>query len=120
MVSTWDEHLRLDKLDHDTAVIEICQYEVLGEAQYDDKGECILPSDVDPENVVGIEDGLIVGGMLKCWDDTLFKYDAKTLPDAINWLKEIGWKFNTSLLVELAQAVGVSASEATALPTKPK
>ena len=57
MVSTWTEYLRLDKKDDNSAVLETCQYEVLGEVQSDEEGNQILPPDIDPEDVVRIEDG---------------------------------------------------------------
>lgn len=108
MVSTWNEYLRLDKKDHSSAVLEICQYEVLGEMQYDEEGKGTLPPEIDPEDVVGIEDGLICGGVLACGDDQSFLFTAETIPEAVEWLKENGWKCNTKLLAELAKAVGAS------------
>ncbi|WP_426611833.1 hypothetical protein [Bradyrhizobium sp. McL0616] len=64
MASTWTEYLRLDKEADNGAVLEICQYEVLGEMQSDEEGNQILPPDIDPEDVVRIEDGYICGGAL--------------------------------------------------------
>jgi hypothetical protein len=43
MASTWTEYLRLDKEDDNSAVLEICQYEVLGEARSDEEGNWMLP-----------------------------------------------------------------------------
>jgi hypothetical protein len=39
MVSTWTEYLRLSKPSNETALLEICQYEALGEQTYNDEGE---------------------------------------------------------------------------------
>jgi hypothetical protein len=108
MVSTWTEYLRLKKKDDCSAILEICQYEVLGEAEYDDEGKCTLPPGIEPKDVVGIEDGLVVGGILGCGDDQSFQFTRETLPNAIDWLHENGWKPNTKLLAELAKAVGAS------------
>ena len=49
MVSTWTEYLRLDKKDDNSAVLETCQYEVLGEVQSDEEGNQILPPDNTPD-----------------------------------------------------------------------
>jgi hypothetical protein len=100
--------LRLDKKDHSSAVLEICQYEVLGEMQYDEEGNGTLPPEIDPVDVVGLEDGFIVGGVLACGDDQSFLFTTETIPEAVEWLKENGWKCNTKLLAELAKAVGAS------------
>ena len=111
MASTWTEYLRLDKEADNGAVLEICQYEVLGEMQSDEEGNQILPPDIDPEDVVRIEDGYICGGALACGDDQSFQFTTETVPEAIEWLKDNGWKCNTEVLEELAKAVGASTSE---------
>ena len=111
MVSTWTEYLRLNKKDDKSAVLEICQYEVLGEVQSDEEGNEIVPPDIDPADVVQIEDGYICGGTLACGDDQSFQFTTETIPKAIEWLKDNGWKCNTELLAELAKAVGASTSE---------
>ena len=111
MASTWTEYLRLDKKDDNSAVLETCQYEVLGEVQSDEEGNQILPPDIDPENVVRIEDGLICGGVLTSEYGESFQFTTETISEAIEWLKENGWECNTKMLAELAQAVGASSSE---------
>jgi hypothetical protein len=116
MVSTWNEYLRLDKKDHSSAVLEICQYEVLGEMQYDEEGNRTLPPEIDPEDVVGLEDGFIVGGVLACGDDQSFLFTTETIPEAVEWLKENGWKCNTKLLAELAKAVRAPTSKTKTTP----
>jgi hypothetical protein len=110
MANTWTEYLRLDKKNDNSAVLEICQYEVLGEVQSDEEGNQILPPDIDPEDAVRIEDGYICGGALACGDDQSFQFTAERIPDAIKWLNDNGWKCNTELLAELAKAVGASTS----------
>jgi hypothetical protein len=87
MVSTWNEYLRLGKEGDNSAVLEICQYEVLGEVQSDEEGNQILPPDIDPDDVVKIEDGYICGGVLECWDGQSFLFTRETIPAAIEWLE---------------------------------
>ena len=112
MVSTWTEYLRLDKKDNNSAVLEICQYEVLGEMQSDEEGNDILPPNIDPEDVVRIEDGYIIcGGVLTSKYGESFQFTTETIPEAIKWLKDNRWKCTTELLAELAKAVGASTSE---------
>ncbi len=116
MASTWTEYLRLNKKDGYSAVLAICQYEVLGEMQYDEEGNEILPPEIDPEDVVRIEDGLICGGVLACGDDQSLLFTSETTPAAIDWLKDNGWKCNALLLTELANAVGASTNQTKATP----
>lgn len=106
MASSWTEYLRLDKKANNSAVLENCQYEVLGEAEYDDEGNLTLPPKVNPEDVVRVEDGYICGGVLTSEYGEAFLFDAGTIPDAIEWLKNNGWKCNAELVAELAKAVG--------------
>ena len=48
MVSTWNEYLRLDKNPDGAAKLEICRYEALAEAEYDEDGELLaLPAQID-------------------------------------------------------------------------
>jgi hypothetical protein len=79
--------------------------------QYDEEGKGILPPEIDPKDVVGIEDGFICGGVLACGDDQSFLFTTETIQEAIDWLKDKGWKCNTELLTELAKAVGASTSQ---------
>src|SRR4051812_12157624 len=95
MASTWTEYMRLDKKADNSAVLEICQYEVLGEMQYDEEGNATLPPDIDQADVVKIEDGYICGGALACGDDQFFQFTIDTIPEAIEWLKDNGWKCET-------------------------
>jgi hypothetical protein len=108
MASTWTEYLRLDKRDDSSAILEICQYEVLGEVQSDEEGNQTLPPDIDPEDVVRIEDGYICGGVLSSEYGESFRFKTETISEAVEWLKDNGWKCNIELLVELAKAVGAS------------
>jgi hypothetical protein len=63
----------------------------------------VLPPDIDPEEVVSINDGYILGGILSCEDFRYFKFTKETLQDAIEWLKDNGWEYDTEeLLAELA------------------
>jgi hypothetical protein len=113
MVSTWNEYLRLNKNDDNSAVLEICQYEVLGEAGFDEEGNMIVPPDIDPKDVVGIEDGCVVGGALTSEYGESFQFTAETISEAIEWLKKNRWECSADLLDDLAKAVGAKAQ-----PTK--
>jgi hypothetical protein len=105
MASTWTEYLRLDKKDDNSAVLEICQYEVLGQMQGDEEGNPMLPPDIDPKEVVRIEDGYICGGVLTSEYGASMQFTTETISEATEWLKDNGWKCNAELLAELAKAV---------------
>ncbi|WP_063979924.1 hypothetical protein [Bradyrhizobium sp.] len=110
MASTWTEYLRLDKKSDHSAVLEICQYEVLGEMQGDEEGNPILPPEIDPKDVVRIEDGYICGGVLTSeYGGESFQFTTESISEAIEWLKDWG-KCDTELLAELVKAVGAPTS----------
>jgi hypothetical protein len=115
MVSNWTEYLRLSKPDHDSALLEICQYEALGEQTSNDEGEPEEPPDeIDGKKVVGIEDGIIIGGDLICYNEFIH-FIEQTLPDAISWLGDI-WTTSNELLRELAIVVGASTTKTKTTP----
>jgi hypothetical protein len=106
MVSTWTEYLRLSKPNKNNALLEICRYEGLGEQKWDEEGEPVEPPDeIDGKKVVGVEDGIIIGGELTCWHhDESFAFMPTTLAAAIEWLKSHGWKITDKLIGELRDA----------------
>lgn len=107
MVSTWNEYLRLDKNDGGTAKLEVCQYEVLAEVECDEDGnELPVPEHINGKEVIGVEDGYVVGGTLACEDDRSLIYGPGEIDDAIEWLKSEGFKVDHDLIVELQKAVG--------------
>ena len=115
MVSNWTEYLRLSKPDKDSALLEICQYEALGQQTFDDEGVPEEPPyDIDGKEVVGVEDGIIIGGDLRCWNDS-FHFTKQTLPDAIEWLGD-NWNSSNELLDELAKAVAASTTKTKIAP----
>jgi hypothetical protein len=113
MVSNWTEYLRLSKSSCDSALLEICGHEVLGEQTCNDEGEPEEPpTKIDGKDVIGVEDGMIIGGDLKCHNDEhMFRFTKQTLPDAINWLDTNRWGSSDELLGELAIAVGASTKK---------
>ena len=116
MVSTWTEYLRLSKSDKDSALLEICQYEALGQQTWDDEGVPEeAPDEIDGKKIVGVEDGIIIGGDLTCWNDSV-RFTKQTLPDAIEWLGDNGWNISNELADELAKAVGASTSKTRTAP----
>jgi hypothetical protein len=67
-------------MDEKTALLELCQYEVLGELQPSEDGErFVFPEEIDPSEVVGTEDGIIIGGQLLCSDDDSFCFEQDTI-----------------------------------------
>lgn len=112
MVSTWTEYLRLSKPDTDSALLEICQYEALGERTWDGEGEPVdAPDEIDGKNVVGVEDGMVIGGELQCGNGS-FHFTKQTLPDAIEWLGD-NWNISDDVCHELAEAVGATTGSTT-------
>jgi len=105
MASTWTEYLRLNKEADGIAVLEICQYQVLAEAHFDDQGHPILPPNIDPKDVVQIEDGYICGGTLTSEYGASFQFTRQTISDAVDWLKDNGWECSTEMLADLNEAV---------------
>ena len=102
IVSTWTEYLRLCKMDEKKALLEVCQYEVLGELQPSEDGErFVIPEEIDPSEVVGTDDGIIVGGQLLCSDDGPFCFEQDKIQDAIDWLKVRQWDMSDQLVSEL-------------------
>jgi hypothetical protein len=107
MVSTWNEYLVLDRNHDGNAKLEICQYEALAEAECDDDGnELPLPKHINGKEVIGVEDGYIVGGALACYDDRSLIYGPREIKVAIEWLKTKGFKIDNDLIAELQKAVG--------------
>jgi hypothetical protein len=107
MASRWTEYLRLSKPSNDSALLEICQYESLA---WDGVPE-ELPDEIDGKKVVGVEDGIIIGGDLVCrYDTDSFQFTKQTLPDAISWLGD-NWKSSDRLLRKLAIAIGASITK---------
>jgi hypothetical protein len=113
-VSTWTEYLRLNKPGKNSALLEICMYEALGEQTRDEEGEPLEPpAEIGGKKVVGVDDGIIIGGDLTCWKhEYSFSFTRDTLPDAIGWLGAQGWKGSDKFLPELAKAVGGKSSAA--------
>jgi hypothetical protein len=107
MVSTWNEYLRLDKNNDGTARLEICQYEVLAEVEYDEDGnELPLPTQIDRKDIIGVEDGYVVGGSLSCRDDQFLVFGIGEIDVAITWLNNNGFKTDNEIIAELQKAVG--------------
>src|SRR5262245_61190377 len=87
MVITWNEYLRLHKNDDGTATLEICQYMPLAEVGYDEDGnELAVPEYANGEKVVGVEDGVIVGGALAWHDERSLVYGPDQIDLAVEWL----------------------------------
>jgi len=107
MVSTWTEYLRLGKNRDGTARLEICQYEALAEAEYDDDGnELPLPAQINGKQVIGVEDGYIIGGPLSCWHDEFLVFGIGEIDLATGWLKDNGFNTDKEIIAELQKAVG--------------
>jgi len=91
MVSTWTEFLRLSKAGANTAVLEVCMYEGLGELdQPEDEGEePIIPEEIDGKKVMGVDDGYIIfGGELLCFDEeNRLRYGKADFEGAVKWLE---------------------------------
>ena len=86
-------------------MLEICQYEALAEAKYDDDGnELPLPAQIDGKEVIGVEDGYIIGGTLSCWDDRFLVFGIGQIDVAITWLKSNGFKPDNEIIAELQKA----------------
>jgi hypothetical protein len=107
MASTWTEYLRLSKPHKNSPLLEICMYEGLGEQKWNEDGEpAELPDKINGKKVVGVDDGIIVGGALGCYsDDDSLSFTKHTLPDAISWLASHKWKSSDELLPEITKAV---------------
>ena len=104
MVSTWNEYLRLNKNDDGTAKLEVCQYEALGQVECDEEGNDLpVPDQINGKEVIGVEDGYIIGGTLICHDDKSIIYGPGEIDDAVSWLKSEG--FDNDLIAELRKAV---------------
>jgi hypothetical protein len=113
MVSTWNEYLRVDRNGDGTAKLEICRYEALTEAEYDEDGnELPLPAQIDGKDVIGVEDDYVVGGSLSCWDDRFLVFSIGEIEVAISWLKSNGFKTGTEIIGELQKAVEIGKSQA--------
>ena len=107
MVSTWTEYLCLAKDANGDCRVEICQYEVLAEFENTDEhgNELEIPKEYNGREVVGVEDGYLVGGALGCADDGYFPFDAQSIDAAMEWIKEQEFDAPLStrkILIELA------------------
>jgi hypothetical protein len=106
MVSTWTEYLRLSVIGEGSASLEICQYEVLAEADYgEDDEDQPLPEQLEGKKVVGIsQDGYVVGGDLVCGDDQ-FSFTRADIEEALQWLSDENWKVTKEMTDELRSSV---------------
>lgn len=92
MISSWHEYLRLSKNVDGTAQLEICQYQVLGEVECDEDGnELPVPKEINGEEVIGVEDGYIIGAALACDGDKSIIYGVGEVDAAVEWLKSEGF-----------------------------
>ena len=107
IVSTWNEYLALRSKGPLQAEIAVCNYESLGEREYDEEGELKdLPFEIGSKPVIGVEDGIIVGGNLECWDE---RHAVLTISDAgsfNSFAKENGFSLSPDELSILHNALG--------------
>lgn len=102
MASTWTEYLCLQRLANQKYELSIRGYEVLGEqSDYynEEKDDYDIPQKINGKEVVGIEDGFIVGGRLVEQSDDLPSFEFyKTEIESVNeWLKEIQWNEDSTI-----------------------
>jgi hypothetical protein len=99
IVSTWTEYLCLTVGTDGRGTLEVCQYEALAEVQYDEDGEPLaLPEKIDGIPVIGVEDGIIVGGKLHACDgEGICTFTCQTIDEALSWLVKKGFAINQSL-----------------------
>jgi hypothetical protein len=96
----------LSKNGDGTATLEICQYEALGEVEFDEDGnELPVPEEINGEEVIGVQDGYIMGGTLACDGDRSLIYDAGEIDAAVEWLKSERFEVDNDLIAELQIAV---------------
>ena len=98
--NSWTEYLVLERLEDGKFDLAIRGYEGIAEAdEYwdDEKEDWCLPDQIDGIDVVGIEDGCVVGGdpvKYSYYDDEADPGIIFTLPDQDifeGWLKKVKW-----------------------------
>lgn len=106
MVSTWKEYLTIDGLPKGQVQLAVCMYEGLREAEYDDDGEMLpVPEEIDGTLVVGVEDGIVIGGSLACYNGQQCFFAESEKAEMVNWISENGFKVDQALLDSLAKAL---------------
>ncbi|MCZ8130765.1 MAG: hypothetical protein O9284_05635 [Steroidobacteraceae bacterium] len=106
-VSSWTEEMYLQRGDSRRWRLFVGGYAGLAEASdYMDptSGEYELPAEIDGLSVVGIEDGIVVGGKPDWFnDEDTIEFDSLFEPSVRAWLKEKQWADTRSLaLIERA------------------
>ena len=97
MASTWNEYLCLKRITDDELELSNRMYEGLGEADefYNEELEdYILPDSINGDLVAGMNDGIIFGGELICWDDEqVIKFSDLNSFQVRSWLKVNGYDY---------------------------
>jgi hypothetical protein len=103
MVSCWNEYLQLTRNVDGSATIAVCQYGPLANVAdfTDENDELKLPDEIDGTPVIGVEDEWIIGGELVLVRELTYR-DA---PEALEWLREDGWKLTGDATVELSRVL---------------
>ena len=93
LVSLWTEYLTVRNIRNGTAILEICQNEVICEwSNVDDDGnEIDVPDVFDSQIVAGYEDGLLLSETLGVSSDESFEYTASEINEALRWIKTQGF-----------------------------
>lgn len=112
MVSTWTEYLRLNVIGDGSALLEICQYEILAEAEdsedSEDDEDRPLPDKIEGKEVFGkTHDGYLIGGDLICGDEQDFSFTGADIEAALQWLSHNNWQVTKQMADELRNAVKI-------------
>lgn len=95
IVSTWTEHLTISCGQTKRYLIAHAGYDALAEAnEYynEDKDEYDIPSHINGQEVVGIEDGYVIGGALMINTDwSGLEFDDPDEPELAQWLTDSEW-----------------------------
>lgn len=109
MVSAWTEYLCLRMISSGRYVLEVCQYEPLAEYRgFDDNGkERQVPKMVNGKQVVGVEDGYLVGGELECSnDDMRVVLTDQRVEDVIELIEVWGFEVDRDVVTRIGNALG--------------
>lgn len=95
MASTWTEYLVLTKGQSKKYLLAPAGYDALAEATdyFDEEADDYkLPNEIKGQQVIGIEDGWVIGGELGInMDWSGLEFDSPDEPEVATWLEDFEW-----------------------------
>ncbi len=108
MVSSWTEYLCVRTLGPGRAILEVCMYEAFAQFEGcdDDGNELDVPETYEGKQVVGIEDGYLVGGELMLIEDMeTLTFSRDDFDQASRWVAAQNFEVSAAVLAGMQSAL---------------